>query len=255
MCLQILGNMNNIPFFSNQVPSISTDQMIEVDRLMIEEFSIQLLQMMENAGSNLAHLARFRFLRNDPSNKKVIVLAGSGGNGGGAMVCARRLSNYGCKTLVILSKPDKNMTKVTGHQLHILKKMGIKILHWDGNEFNIEPDLIIDGLIGYGLKGNPHGNEEEMILWANSQFSPIISLDNPSGMDANTGKYYNPTIQATATMTLALPKKGLLKNENQDIVGELYLADISVPPSLYERSPINLHIEPIFAESDIVRLK
>ena len=74
-----------------QIPYLTTDQMREVDRLMIEVYQIELMQMMENAGRNLAHLARDRFLDGDPQNKYVIVLAGTGGNGGGALVCARRL--------------------------------------------------------------------------------------------------------------------------------------------------------------------
>jgi len=75
---------------------LTTDQMIEVDRAMIEDFKIELIQMMENAGRNLASLARERFLDGDPIGKRVVVLAGTGGNGGGALVAARRLHNWGC---------------------------------------------------------------------------------------------------------------------------------------------------------------
>jgi len=77
------------------VPAISVDQMREVDRLMVDEFGVTLLQMMENAGRSLAVLARDRFLGNYAGGKRVTVLAGSGGNGGGGMVCARRLANWG----------------------------------------------------------------------------------------------------------------------------------------------------------------
>ena len=78
---------------SFDIPSITTEQMIEVDRLMIEEYGILLIQMMENAGRCLAILAKERFL--DTGNEKVMVLAGVGGNGGGALVCARRLAAWG----------------------------------------------------------------------------------------------------------------------------------------------------------------
>ena len=70
-----------------QVPFITTDQMREVDRLMVEVYGIHLIQMMENAGRNLAHLARTRFLDGEPKDKQVLVLAGTGGNGGGGLVC------------------------------------------------------------------------------------------------------------------------------------------------------------------------
>jgi len=68
-----------------EIPYLTADQMAEVDRLMVEEFGIHLVQMMENAGSQLAELARNRFLEGDVVGKQVLLLAGSGGNGGGAM--------------------------------------------------------------------------------------------------------------------------------------------------------------------------
>jgi len=74
---------------SAKIPFITTDQMREVDRAMIEDYGISLVQMMENAGRNLAQLARSRFLQGDPTGRRVLVLAGKGGNGGGGMVCAR----------------------------------------------------------------------------------------------------------------------------------------------------------------------
>ncbi len=67
------------------IPYLTTEQMIEVDRAMIKDFKIELIQMMENAGRNLASLARERFLDGDPSGKRVVVLVGTGGNGGGAL--------------------------------------------------------------------------------------------------------------------------------------------------------------------------
>ncbi len=80
-----------IPMYSGEIPYVTTEQMIEVDRAMMEDYRIELIQMMENAGRNLAHLARVRFLDGNPSGKHVVVLSGTGGNAGGALVCARRL--------------------------------------------------------------------------------------------------------------------------------------------------------------------
>lgn len=80
-----------------EIPYVTTVQMAEVDQAMIEDYHITLIQMMENAGRNLAHLARTRFLDGNPVGKNVIVLAGRGGNGGGSLVCARRLSTWGAR--------------------------------------------------------------------------------------------------------------------------------------------------------------
>lgn len=85
------------------VPSISTDQMIAVDRAMMDDYKTGLIQMMENAGRSLARLARARFMQGDPIAKNIVILAGSGGNGGGALVCARYFHNWGADVRVRLS--------------------------------------------------------------------------------------------------------------------------------------------------------
>jgi NAD(P)H-hydrate epimerase len=229
--------------------------MIEVDRAMIEDFRIELIQMMENAGRNLAHLARTRFLGGDPREKRVIALAGSGGNGGGALVAARRLHNWGASVTVGLAQSASSMTGVPAHQLDILEQMGVTIVETRSLAGFAPADVVLDGLIGYSLKGAPQGAAAELIQWANSQSAPILALDVPSGVDATTGTVFDPAILATATMTLALPKKGLDGAAMASHVGELYLADISVPPGLYARPPLNIRIEPLFACEEVVRLR
>jgi len=84
---------------------------------------------------------------------------------------------------------------------------------------------------------------------------PVLALDVPSGVDATSGRVFDPAIRATATMTLALPKEGLNKLAMESYVGELYLADISVPPGLYARPPLNIHIAPLFACEEVFRLR
>lgn len=244
------------PTANGDIPYVTTDQMREVDRAMIEDYHIELMQMMENAGRNLAHLARNRFMDGDPRAKTVVVLAGTGGNGGGALVCARRLCNYGATVRVVLTKPDKEFTLIPAHQLDILRRMGVDIATADSLETKVHSDaaVIIDGVIGYSLKGAPRGEAASMIAWANAHEAPILALDAPSGVDTTTGTVFEPAIKATATMTLALPKEGLRAAGVAEQVGELYLADISVPPALYASPALNLAVTSIFAHSDIVRL-
>jgi NAD(P)H-hydrate epimerase len=144
-----------IPFISEKIPYLNTEQMIDVDRAMVEDFKIELIQMMENAGRCLAWLARERFLKNGLNGAQIVVLAGTGGNGGGAMVCARRLHCWGGEVKVILTgQPGKN-AQVPGHQLEILKRMGVDVMHSQNLAAVNAPDLIIDGIIGYSLKGPP----------------------------------------------------------------------------------------------------
>ena len=244
-----------IPTLKEEVPWLDTEQMIEVDRAMMEDYRIDLVRMMENAGRCLAILARDRFLDGSPVGKHVTVLVGSGGNGGGALVAARRLHNWGAKVQVLLAKPADKMMPVPGHQLDILSRMAVNIIAAPAvPSLGYSPAVIVDGLIGYSLKGAPYGVTSDLIKWANEQSAPILALDTPSGIDVATGTVSDPVIQATATMTLALPKEGLRTPDAAVHVGELYLADISVPPSLYARTALGFHVGPIFAKGDVVRL-
>lgn len=210
------------PTLATPIPYLTTEQMIEVDRAMIEDFHISLIQMMENAGRNLAHLARIRFSIRRSSREKD---THSGWEWWErrrrALVCARRLHNWGANVHVYLSKSSDDFAGVVGDQLAILKHMNVPTdqFHKANNDF--VPDLIIDGLIGYSLRGTPRGTTAAMINWANHQDAPVLALDTPSGLDVTTGEVFEPTIQATATMTLALPKMGLVKANARSYVGEL----------------------------------
>lgn len=223
------------------VPAISADQMRRVDEIMIDQLGIDLPRMMENAGLQLAALARRRY-RFDT----VAILAGSGGNGGGGLVAARHLANRGVTVTVTTGRPLGGMTEVPRRQYDILERMGVRITD--------EPeaaDLVIDALIGYSLTGDPRGRAADLIAWANGQPAPVLALDVPSGLDATTGRVGDPCVVADATLTLALPKTGL--EAAPHIVGALYLADISVPRSVYREMGVDL-VDP-FSAGPIVRLR
>lgn len=246
--------MMEYPQVEGNIPFLTKEQMIEVDRAMMDDYKIDLLQMMENAGRNLADVARQRFLSGDPRGKHVVVLAGTGGNGGGALVCARRLHNYGAEVSVYVTKSIKAFSPAAAHQLNILGRMSMPLTVAGIALPPSDVDLIVDGLIGYSLSGAPHGQAANLIRWANGHTAPILALDMPSGVDATNGLVQELAIEAAATMTLALPKEGLRARGKDEYVGELYLADISVPPILYMDPRINLMVGHIFSQSDIVRL-
>ena len=237
-----------------EIPFVSTDQMIEVDRAMIEDYNILLIQMMENAGRNLAHLARSRFLGGDPRGKRVAVLSGKGGNGGGGLVCARRLSNWGSEVSVFTTASDEAYLGIPAHQLKILREMSVKVDGVALPDSSAGFDLVIDAVIGYSLSGNPRGRAGDLIAWANKQTAPLLSLDVPSGIDTSSGKIHEPATHATATMTLALPKEGLKAQSVRALIGELYLADISVPPQLYASPTLGMEVGHLFAQEDVIRL-
>ncbi len=229
------------------IPAITTKQMAEVDRLMIEVFHIELVQMMENAGRNLADLGQT--LIAEAANPKILILCGSGNNGGGGLVAARHLINRGFQVEVVLINDQKSLKEIPKHQWSILEIMGVETL---SNLSLAEFNIIIDAMIGYGLTGNPRGNAAEWIRKINTGKIPILSLDVPSGLDATLGSPLDPCTRANATLTLALPKTGLMTAEARSYVGDLYLADISVPQQLYKMMKIDT--PPDFLRSPIIKI-
>ena len=236
-----------------RAPFVTRAEMAEVDRLMVEELGIDLARMMENAGRSLAHLARVLFLDGNPVGKTVTVLAGRGGNGGGALVAARRLHGWGARVQIVLAGGREEGAGPAGEQLAILRRLGVRI-RAEGEPATLTQELVVDGLIGYGLSGPPRGRVAALIEWTNRQDAPVLSLDLPSGLDASAGLVTLPIVRATATLTLALPKVGLAAAGADAFVGKLFLADLGVPPSLYSGPSLNREVGPLFALSDIVRI-
>jgi NAD(P)H-hydrate epimerase len=209
---------------------VMAEEMRRIDDVTIREFQVDVLMLMENAGRATAILAK-QMLLGTVIGKRVACLVGGGNNGGDGMVAARHLANWGADVKVIVGTTKAKMKDVPLGQLHILEKMGIPIV---STEYALRDyDLLIDGLIGYGLEGNPRDRVAMIIKDANASGRPILALDVPSGMNATTGGAYEPCIKATATLTLALPKTGFLAPSASPYVGDLYLADISIPRTVY----------------------
>ena len=116
-----------------------------------------------------------------------------------------------------------------------------------------QADIIIDALIGYGLQGDPRPEVAVWIEKANTAGKPVLALDAPSGLDTTTGMAGKPTVRADATMTLVLPKIGLMKQSASPYIGDLYLADISVPSNLYRQ--MGLEVGNIFAQDTIIKIR
>lgn len=226
--------------------------MREVDRLMVEEYGIQLVQMMENAGRNLAALARA--MAGSLAGRRILVACGKGNNGGGGLVAARHLANWGADVTVAIASPHQ-FAEVPAMQWQALRGLPLRRLEADAAVDAAAPEthaLVIDALLGYSLRGDPHGWIATMIDRINALRAPVLSLDVPSGLDATTGAPATPCVRATSTMTLALPKTGLLTAEGKAVTGALYLADIGVPPNLYRA--LGLDLGPIFSTSEVLSL-
>ena len=227
--------------------------MREVDRLAEDEFGLAPLQLMEMAGLAVARAAR-EILDPPLAGKAIVILAGPGNNGADGMVAARRLMGWGARVSLVLSYPEATGRGLSIGQLRAALAAGVQ-LHVDasGAKAAIESaDLLVDALLGFGARGEPNGRVADLVLAANAAPAPTLAIDLPSGMDAETGHQSGTCIRATATLTLALPKTGLLAEGARSVTGRLLLADLGIPPRLLER--IGISAESLFQFGDLVEV-
>ena len=236
-------------------PCVTADQMRTVDRIATNDYGVSLLQMMENAGRHLAHLAREQFLDGDVRRRSVLVVCGRGGNGGGGLAAARCLACWGADVWVSTLTAPADYTGVPARQLSLLRHMEVPVERIASSDDLPDGDLMIDALVGYGLEGEPRDELAACIRQIIWHGAPTLSLDVPSGLDATTGVPSDTTVHADATLTLALPKCGLEAPVAASAVGDLYLADIGIPPSLYDALDLNGTLDGLFARQDLIQLR
>ena len=243
------------PSRSTPIPCVTADRMREVNRIATEEYRLHQLQMMETAGSHLARLARDPFLDGDAQTGSVLAVCGTGGNGAGGLAAARRLHGWGASVAVATVRSPDAYSGLPAHQLALLQKTTVPVFQMDPEDSLPDADLLLDALIGYGLDGDLRTDMADCIhrvLWHGA---PALSLDVPSGLNATTGVPSDQTVHAEATLTLALPKCGLDAPAATSAVGDLYLADIGIPPSLYERLDLNGDARGLFSQQDLIQLR
>lgn len=210
------------------VTAVTAEEMRAVDRVAVEDVGVDLLQMMEHAGRTLASALR----ETRHAAAPVVVLAGNGGNGGGGMAAARHLANHGTPVRVVLDREPADLAGAAAHQHATLAEMGVPV--------GVGPSslpggcgVVADALVGYGLSGPVRGTARELVEWTSDVSAPVVSLDVPTGVDATSGEPPGGAVDPTRTLTLALPKTGLAAAS-----GALELADIGIPPTVYDRLDI-----------------
>jgi len=219
------------------VPSITVDQMREVDRLMVEEYGITLPQMMENAGRILAEMA---IELHDPD--QATILEGKGINGGGGLVASRYLHIMGVDTEVVLASSD--LPEVPMRRLSTLRALDLPIQ----NSMQHADGIIVDALLGYNQQGAPRGSVGDLVEAGEKSGLPVISLDVPTGFDLETGEYHSISFKEPETLTLGLPKTNM-----EGRIRDLWLADIGIPREVYSR--IGLKVPVLFRETDHFKLE
>jgi NAD(P)H-hydrate epimerase len=220
---------------------LTTSEMQALEHHAVEKYSISLDQMMQNAGRAVFDvvmnevLPQFRPTKSSEGGQslvhmndlRILVVCGKGNNGGDALVTAELLYEKGIDVAVLNLYPISDMSPMAKTEMMKCKKLGIKFV---GN-FDSNYSLIIDGIFGFSLKGNPRLPEAKIIEQINYSGIKILSIDVPSGLDAHNGSIGNPTIKADYTIALGLPKIGFKKH--LEIIGKLYVGDLGIPEKAY----------------------
>lgn len=225
-------------------------QMKEFDRRASDDFGVPGIVLMENAGREVFEAAREAL--GDPRGKRVTVVAGRGNNGGDGFVAARRLIEAGALVSVyLLGRPDEVRGDAKAN-LDILLDSGVPIPIVSAAEELSSSlcccDLIVDAIFGTGLSGEVAGLASEVIRAVNASGIPVISVDVPSGLDADSGSVLGDCVRADRTVTFALPKIGLVTYPGAACVGRLIVADIGIPKCLYEEVGVELVEERMVAD-------
>jgi len=203
-----------------------------LDQRAIEEIGIPSIVLMENAGRGVGETAMD--MLGGASGKSIAVFCGTGNNGGDGFVAARYLVRQGVEVKVYIIGEKGRIKNDPAINLNILERMGFGIIEIAA-PVELDVDLAIDAIFGIGLKGEVKGLARDIIADLNRQNTHILSVDVPSGLDADTGEVLGEAIRAKKTVTMQFPKKGFYINKGLAHVGEVVVADIGLVPGTSAR--------------------
>lgn len=212
---------------------LSAKETKALDAWATEKLGIPACALMESAGKSAAQIIHQKY----PGIKSAVILCYKGNNGGDGAVVARYLNNYGIEVTVLLCTKLKDLKNGAKTNFEVLFASNIKVLENIKSKAKIksiikESDLIVDALLGIGLKGKIVSPLKDIIKLVNQSGKTIISLDIPSGLDADTGEALGIAVQADTTITFAYPKKGFFASNALNYIGKLEIADIGIPKEI-----------------------
>ena len=217
-------------------------EMQEIDRVTIEKYGIAGTVLMERAGLAVVSRINELFFRNT-DRRKVVVLAGSGNNGGDGFVIARILHNQGKDVEVYLTTGQENLKGDAKVNYIAAKKFGVKMYparKFPGSRF--PNTVIVDALLGTGLSKDVRAPLSDLIEKAGKLSSPVVSVDIPSGIASDTGQIMGCAVKAQYTVTFGLPKRGHLLYPGADYTGQLFIEDIGFPRKLLDSGKIKINL-------------
>jgi len=232
---------------------VSGQEIKEIDRRAMDSYGISGLILMENAGLKI--FQKIKEIYPDLKSKRVVILSGAGNNGGDSFVVARHLHNYGTKVKVLLLTSPNKFREEAKINWEIINKMGLDITIIEDSKDELlekylrEAHLLVDGILGTGLRGPAKGLAAEVITLVNQLQKEVVAIDIPSGLEADLTIIKGPCIKANFTITLGLPKIGLLFYPGADYAGKILVEDIGIPQELLESESLKLNI----LEEEIVK--
>ena len=223
---------------------LTAAQMRQLDQQTIEEIGVPSVVLMENAGRTTYQILRQEFPDLDDP---VVVLAGRGNNGGDGFVVARYLANAGYEVIVLLLAEKGQIAGDAKINLDILAQLTVPVREIITEEALLEQiplledaSLLVDALLGTGLSSEVKGLYRSAITLINDTPAPVLAIDIPSGLSADSGQPQGVAVLADVTVTYGWPKLGQIVNPGRELVGRLWQVDISIPPAQANISRIEL---------------
>jgi hydroxyethylthiazole kinase-like uncharacterized protein yjeF len=212
-----------------------SEQVARLDSAALE-CGVTTLQLMEIAGWQVARCA-WQHIGSRPG--AITVVAGHGNNGGDGLVAARYLATWGCSLQVVVVAGELRVAGLVRDHIVAARRCGVDVtLSAEAGAAQSAiagAMLVIDAILGTGLQQAPRELQAGAIRALNAGKAPVLSVDIPSGLDATTGEAFDPCVRATLTCTLTAMKHGLWTGEGAAQAGELWVADIGMPATAWER--------------------
>lgn len=209
---------------------VNVAQMRALDRRAIEDFGLPGAVLMENAGRAVAESAC------GFPGKDVVLFCGGGNNGGDGFVAARYLNNSGRRAKIVLAHPPEHFSGEALIHWRTVRKMKIPYIVFQSTQkllkFIHRPRVIVDALLGTGARAPLREPYRALIEIIGGFRCPVVAVDVPSGLNADTGRVEGSAVKARLTVTMGLPKRGLLRRSAAAWVGRLRVADIGFPRNL-----------------------
>ncbi len=226
---------------------VKSSEIQEMDRITIQEMGIPGVVLMENAARAASRVFLDHF--HPPLNSHILVLCGRGNNGGDGYVMARYLHQAGLQVTVIVLAETASIEGDALLNLEVIRRLGVPVVEvgslveWGEKSGLVSSaDYIIDGILGTGLNAPVRGMYKEIIQTMNQAHKPVMAIDIPSGLHADTGQVMGVAVRADLTVTFGFPKAGQLVFPGAELVGRLVCVNIGIPHQVADRLPVSYRL-------------